>query len=567
MSQQISRNRNSRSKINKNEMLMEEMQIREKACLSKLKKLSDRINILEKFKNQPSAKNVDLKEYLKSKGIDIGNFFAPLGYFTPNNMVVSNDNENDYLKYHKGMNFNKNVGYHIPERGIVSDEDHKEITSSVYGMTWNPALMHYYPTTVFDTTAYSDAEGIGDTGMDIIGGLRMVDFCGLNNTSEDAQELTSMVQGLLEEEFDNVEDELDLIQDAQKQLYGGDLSFEGETEEDTRKTQSGKNLICRSSCSRHLNKSKREKCQAECDKKYKASGKQETRRGEREERKEARDEFRADKKSCKEKFKSGELQKWQYKECLKSERKEKRSDIKDAGGNAITRLWRATAVVNPLLATSRGGVLILVGDNTWGFATRLAPALLPDAQAKELFKPEAIEKAKIGWKKVARGYRNMGGDEAKLRAKVIQGYKKKPYKVARKSNFEGDYFEFEEHSNFEYTALAVASAVTAGISALAGLVSAFTKAGGEKNPYKEGQTPTDYQNALNDGTIETNPPADGKAPVLNDKGEWIEQSTGKVVDPMTGKYKDEIFGINKWLAIGIGVVGVVGLYYIFKGKK
>jgi hypothetical protein len=72
---------------------------------------------------------------------------------------------------------------------------------------------------------------------------------------------------------------------------------------------------------------------------------------------------------------------------------------------------------------------------------------------------------------------------------------------------------------------------------------------------------------MEDGTIETNPPLDGKAPVLNDKGEWTEQSTGKVIDPITGKYKDTIFGLNKWLAIGIGVAGVVGLYYIFKGKK
>lgn len=577
MSQQISRNRDSRSKINKTEMLMIEMQKREQACLSKLQKLSDRINILEKFQNQPSAKNVDLKEYLKAKGIDIGRYFAPMGYFTPNNMVVSNDGENDYLKYHKGMNFNKNVGYHIPERGIVSEKDHNEITSSIYGMTWNPALMHYYPTTAFDTTAYSDAEGIGDTGMDMIGGLRINDFCGLNNTSEDAKELTSMVQGLLEEEFDNVEGELDLIQDAQRQLYGGDLSFEGETAEagveaevvDTRKTQSGKNLTCRAGCNaKHpFSKTKRKACEDECDKKFKSSGKQETRRGEREERKEAKDEFRADKKSCKQKLASGEFQKWQYKECLKTEKKDKRSDIKEAGGNLGTRIWRATAVVNPLLATSRGGVLILVGDNAWGFATRLAPALLPEAEAKELFKPEAIEKAKIGWKKVANGYRNMGGDDAKLKSKVIQGYKKKPYKVARKSSFEGDYYEFEEHSNFEYTALAVATAVTAGISALGGLVSAFTKAGGEKNPYKETQTPPDYQNALNDGTIETNPPLDGKAPVLNEKGEWTEQSTGKVIDPITGKYKDTIFGLNKWLAIGIGVAGVVGLYYIFKGKK
>jgi hypothetical protein len=77
----------------------------------------------------------------------------------------------------------------------------------------------------------------------------------------------------------------------------------------------------------------------------------------------------------------------------------------------------------------------------------------------------------------------------------------------------------------------------------------------------------DYKKAMEDGSVETNPPTDEKAPVLNDKGEWIEPSTGKVIDPMTGKYKDTIFGVNKWLAIGIGVAGVVGLYYIFKSKK
>ena len=578
MSQQISRNRSSRSKVNKSEMLMEEMQKREQACLSKLQKLSDRINILEKFQNQPSAKNVDLKEYLKSKGIDIGRYFAPMGYYTPNNMVVSNDGENDYLKYHKGMNFNKNVGYHIPERGIVSEKDHKEITSSIYGMTWNPALMHYYPTTAFDTTAYSDAEGIGDTGMDMIGGLRMNDFCGLNNTSEDAKELTSMVQGLLEEEFDNVEGELDLIQDAQRQLYSGNLSFEGVTAEagviaeaeDTRKTQSGKNLTCRAGCrAKHpLNKTKREACEDECDKKFKSSGKQETRRGEREERQLAKNEFRADKKSCKEKLASGEFQKWQYKECLKTERKDKRGDIKEAGGSGVTRLWRATAVVNPILGLSRGGVLLLVGDNAWGFATRLVPALLPDAEAKELFRPEAIEKAKKGWKKVANGYRNIGGDDAKLRSKVLQGYKKKPYKVAKKSSFDGnDYYELDEAtSSFDF-GISETAMVTSALGVVASLISAFTKAGGEKNPYKDDKTPDDYKKALEDGTIETNPTAGDKAPILNEKGEWVEPSTGKVIDPLTGKYKDTIFGINKWLAIGIGVAGVVGLYYIFKGKK
>ena len=567
MAQVIARNRNKRSSINNTDMLITEMNKRKKLCLVKLQKLSDRINILEGFKNQASGSKINLQDYLKSKGHDYRDFFAPMGYYTPNNMVVSADSENHGLTYHKGMNFNKGIGYHIPERTIVKEDDHQEITSSMFGMTWNPALNHYYPTTVFDSKAYSSAEGMGDTGMDMIGGLRLIDFANLSNENEDSEELTSMVQGLLEEEYDNVEGELDLVEDAQMQLYGGGSSFEGQ------KVESGKNLVCRTGCAgKHpFSKTKRTACENECDKKFKASQKQEGRRDDREEREKARDEFRADKKDCQAKFKSGEIQKWQYNECVKKERKDKRSDIKDAGGNALVRGWRATAIVNPLLALSRGGVLILVGENTWGFATRLAPALLPDAEARELFKPEAIEKAKIGWKKVEKGYKNMGGDPNKLKSKAIEGYKKKPYKVSKKSSFDGEVvYEYEEQSNFVVVvddAIAIGSAVTAGITALAGLVSSFTKAGGEKNPYKDDKTPEDYKNAMQDGTIEITPSAGDKAPVLNDNGEWIEPSTGKAIDPLTGKYKDTIFGLNKWLAIGIGVAGVLGIFYVLKSKK
>jgi hypothetical protein len=566
MTQVIARKRNNRSNISRTDVLINEMNKRKKACLVKLQKLSDRINILEGFKNQTSSKKLNLKEYLKQKGYDYRKFFTPMGYYTPKNMVVSDDVENDYLTYHKGMSFNKNIGYPIVDRAEVSEKDHQEITSSIYGMTWNPALMHYYPTTVFDSKAYSSAEGIGDTGMDMIGGLRIEDFANLSNEDEDSIELTSMVQGLLEEEYDNVEGELELIEDAQIQLNGGGSSFEGE--EDTRKVQSGKNLACRTICTgKHLKKSKREACNNECDKKYKASQKQEGRREDREDRKEARDEFRADKKGCKERLKKGEIQQWQYKECVKKERKDKRSDIKEAGGNVFGRGLRTVAKVTPILALARGGVLILVGENTWGFATRLAPALLPDAEAKELFKPEAIVNAKKGWEKVKKGYKNMGGDPEKLRKKAIEGYKKKPYKVSRKESFDGEsIYEFEEKSNFAEP-ISIISAVGTGLSAMASLVSSFTKAGGEKNPYKDDKTPEDYKKGMEDGSVESNPPTEPDAPILNDKGEWIEPSTGKTIDPITGKYKDTIFGINKWLAIGIGVAGVVGLYYIFKAKK
>jgi len=155
-----------------------------------------------------------------------------------------------------------------------------------------------------------------------------------------------------------------------------------------------------------------------------------------------------------------------------------------------------------------------------------------------------------------------------LKKKIIEGYKKKPYKVAKtKSGFDGEsVFEFSEVTGVD-DAVAIAGAVTTGLGALAGLVTAFTKSGGEKNPYKDDKTPEDYKRAMQDGTIEDSPVVDAKAPVLNEKGEWIEPSTGKEIDPITGKYKDTIFGINKWLAIGIGIVGVAGIYYIVKGKK
>lgn len=564
MAQVISRNRNKRQQFNKTDLLINEMQNRRKACLVKMQKLSDRINILEGFKNQTSGRKMNLKDYLKSKGYDYRQFFTPMGYYTPNNMVVSADAENDALTYHKGMSYNKNVGYHIPNREVVKDDDHQEVTSSMYGMTWNPALMHYYPTTVFDSKAYSSAEGMGDSGMDLIGGLRMEDFANLTCQDEDSIELTSMVQGLLEEEYDNVEEELDLIEDSKSQLYGGS-NFEGENQ----KVESGKNLACRTQCAtKHaFNRTKREQCEQICDDKYKSSQKQEKRRGDREDRQTARDEFRADKKTCKARLKSGELQQWQYRECLKKERKDKRSDIKDAGGNIFGRGFRGLAKITPITALARGGVLVLVGENTWGFATRLAPALLPDAEARELFKPDAIVNAKKGWLKVANGYRNMGGDSEKLKNKVIQGYKKKPYKVSKKSSADGELtFEYSDVAGVD-DAVALTTAISTGIGALAGLVNSFTKAGGEQNPYKDDKTPQDYKTAIVDGTIETNPATDPKAPVLNDKGEWVEPSTGRSVDPVTGKYKDTILGMNKWLAIGIGVAGLFGLYYILKSEK
>ena len=47
MAQVIARNRNQRSKVNKTEMLINEMNKRKKACLVKMQKLSQRIQSLK----------------------------------------------------------------------------------------------------------------------------------------------------------------------------------------------------------------------------------------------------------------------------------------------------------------------------------------------------------------------------------------------------------------------------------------------------------------------------------------------------------------------------------------
>jgi hypothetical protein len=549
-------------------LILREMVKRQVVCKDKLNKLENRIKILESYKNKPSDRKIELKDFLKQKGLNYKEFFVPMGYYSGAEKVVSADNENKSLTYAKGMNFDPKAGFHIPSRAIVTKDDHSEILKSGSGMKWNPTLKKYTPNAIYNTRYFSSAEGNGDRVIDIMGGLTTDDFARLTNSSEDGVEYINFVQDLIEEEYDNVEGELDLILNSKNELKNRLGFSNADGESDTRKVEKAKNLVCRNTCiTKHpFSSSKRKACQEDCDKKYRPSEKQEGRRDEKDERLDARRGFRSDKKKCKDRYEKKEISKSEYQDCLKKERKEKRESIKESGGNLFVRLGRTTAKITPILALARGGVRILVGFNTWGFATRLSPALLPDAQAKELFKPEAIEKAKIGWLKVARGYKNMGGEVDKLKESIIKGYNKKPYKVSKKASFEGDsVYEFSAVAGVD-DATVIATAVTTGLGALASLVSAFTKAGGEKNPYKDNKTPEDYKKALGDDTIETNPIADPNAPILNEKGEWVEPSTNRPIDPLTGKYKDTILGVNKWVAIGIGVAGLFGLYYITKKK-
>jgi hypothetical protein len=492
--------------------LVREMKRRKKMCEMKLKKLESRIKVLDAFQNLPPNKKMSLSDFLKSRNLRMSDIFSPMGYYCPMNMVVSSDKENNYLTYNKGFESNADAGFPTPKREIVANKEHREVMSSFYGMTWNPALNRYFPTTPFDADTYANADGDADLGMDIMGGFSMQDLANLNNKNSDARKLTKEVRDYVIEEYDNVEGEYETINEALNKIYYGDnySSADGDTS----------------------NKEKRGK------------------------RGDARKDFRKDKRACKDKKNRGELTNLEYTRCVEQEKEEKKQAIDENAGFGRKAVRFATRFT-PITALGRGSALLLVQMNAFGYATRLAPALLPDAEAQNLFKPESIQKAKDGWIKTQRAWKNLGGKPEKLKEAILKGYKKKPEKLKEPTQEEKEFSNVAEPISGG-TILIVGGSI---LTSLIGLVGKIV----DKNPYKDGKTPPNFQEGLNDGLVE-NPPLDPNAPALNTKGDWIDPKTGEKINPETGKLDDRIFGVNKYLVFGIGVAGVVALYYLFKRK-
>lgn len=519
----------------KNKLLLSEMKKRKSVCVSKLKKLSDRIKILESYTNSPQSKKVDLKNYLAKKGINYKDFFQPMGYYCGAEKVVSDDGENQKLEYWKGMVYQPVVGYHVPKKNIVTNDDHNKVVKSQLGMVWNPKLNLYFPNARYNSENYAFSEKNADSGMDTMGGLKPDDFGNLHGYNKEGDVFISFVKTLLEEEYDNVSEEFDLIEGS----------------EDMLKKQMGYSS-------------------AEGDETPEKLSKKEKRKQDRTERKDTRKEFREGKGDCKERFKKGELSKEDYKQCLRAERGEKKVKLTEQGGTVLARITRGFSTVFPLTIATRGGVLTLIEWNSFGFATRLAPALLPEEEAKQKFTPEAIEKAKLGWKKIKKAWFGLGGKEDNLKGTIIKAYRKRPLKVSKKESFDGEeLYEISEikYSNFALDpATELVVAITSGLGTLGSLLATLTKSGVPKNPYKAGQEPEGFKEGLNE--LGEDPKSDENTPQLDPQtGKWIEPSSGREIDPLTGKYKDTIFGLNKWVAIALGVGVLAGIYYYTQKKK
>jgi hypothetical protein len=529
--------------------ILRAIRLRKNACSSKLNKTSNRISLLERFIDENRGKDIDLQTWMESKGLDYKEFFTSMGYYTGMQLVVSDDPENTPLVYHRAMKYNPEAGYHVADRRIVQDVDHEIVTHSQLGMTYDPALALYFPTTVYDSNAYSAAEGSGDRAMDIMGGFTADDIGNLTAHDDDSQDMVITVKELFYEEYDGVEEEMDSVIQLEHDLLNNDQYSNAEGE--------GAKKLCMAKCKLVRRKDGR---RANCE------GKCEQARKDRADRQEARQDKRGTKKSCKEQLQAGEITREEYRDCKEGARKTKRETVKEAGGNAFSRIGKTFARIFPLTALARGGTVILAKGNAFGFSTRLAPALLPPQIANEKFRPEAITAAKEGWKKTIKTWGKLGGDPTLLGKAIVKGFNKKPMKVSKKSSADGSSgYHFEPHSNAAepISGAAIATMVTAGLTVVGSLIGMLNKGGVDKNPYKSGQTPSSYQDALNSGDVNNIPTPDPEAPQIDPiTGKWIDPETGREVDPLTGEFiDDKILGMNKWLAIGVGVtaLGLIAL--------
>jgi hypothetical protein len=294
---------------------------RKNACQEKLLKIANRIKLLERFEKESSGSTKTLASWMKSKGLNYADFFTSLGYYTSSQMAVSDDSENSVMTYHEGMKFNRDAGYYLPSKETVKTSDHNEVINSKLGMTYDPKLALYFPTTIYDTDVFESSEKTGDRSMDIMGGFTTKDLGNLNLANDFSKELVSNIIELYQEEFDNVEQELDDVKDIEKQILNTDSFSEA--------SGSTQNALCRAKCALIVNKDKKAKCQSDCDSKHAPSDEQEQRRLDREGRGDARTEKRETKEELKEAYKRGEITLREYQAGKRDNRQTKRDAVKE----------------------------------------------------------------------------------------------------------------------------------------------------------------------------------------------------------------------------------------------
>lgn len=170
--------------------------IYKKALERKLDKVKNRLAIIDRYVADEKSKTMNLSEWLKTKNLDIRQFFSPIGYNPIQDKAISHDSENKFIKSAKNINYDKTKGYPV----FVIEE-----MSGIDGYVFNENTQKYYP--VPDGYRYEQELANQKPILYDVEGININDIGNLDISSSTNKYKVYWLKEALGSEYDNIEGE------------------------------------------------------------------------------------------------------------------------------------------------------------------------------------------------------------------------------------------------------------------------------------------------------------------------------------------------------------------------
>ena len=177
--------------------------IYKKALERKLDKVKNRLAIIDRYVADEKSKTMNLSEWLKSKNLDIRQFFSPIGYNPIQDKAISHDAENKFIKSARNINYDKSKGYPV----FVIEE-----TSGIDGYVFNENTQKYY--LLPDGYRYEQELANQKPILNDIEGINLNDIGNLDISSSTNKYKVYWLKETLGSEYDNIEGEYSQFDDC-----------------------------------------------------------------------------------------------------------------------------------------------------------------------------------------------------------------------------------------------------------------------------------------------------------------------------------------------------------------
>lgn len=170
--------------------------IYKKALERKLEKVKNRLSIIDRYVADEKSKTMSLAQWMKSKNLNIREFFSPIGYNAIQDKAISHDAENKFIKSARNINYDKRKGHPI----ILIEE-----TSGIDGMVFNENTQRYHP--LPDGYRYEQELANQKPILYDVEGININDIGNLDISSSTNKYKAYWLKEALGSEYDNIEGE------------------------------------------------------------------------------------------------------------------------------------------------------------------------------------------------------------------------------------------------------------------------------------------------------------------------------------------------------------------------